>query len=151
MRGNLMKIVLASIMASLLFIGCATSFPPPYQSVVTLSSGDKIEYVVVDAKDAGGMNTRVVDRYYKNPADHQLIMMAKGDFAGQGILNNFFQGGFAGLAQAAGFIGGMSLLRPSNEGAGGGATVINDNGQVQYQGQNQRQAIQEAYQKRFGK
>jgi hypothetical protein len=104
-----------------LVMGCATEYVRPSQQTVVLSSGEFVDYVSVDAKDHTGTNSRVVDRYYKNPKTGELVLLTKSDFNGQGIVNGFMSGGFAGLAQGAGFATGMALLRPSS------TNVNNDN------------------------
>lgn len=120
--------VLAAVLS--LLVGCATTVPTPIQHVVTLSSGDKIEYVTVDAQDHSGVMSRVVDRYIKDPKSGQVMLITKDGFSGPGLGNAFMTGGFAGLAQAGGIMGGAALLRPSNTnmnnnntGAGAGSTV----------------------------
>jgi len=67
--------------------------------------------------------------------------------ASNGIWNGFMQGGFAGLAQGAGVLGGMALLRPSptnvnQEGGGVGSNTGNGSGGINLnntQSQTQRQ------------
>lgn len=119
------KLIVVAVSLGML-AGCATTVPVPMQNVVTLSSGDMIEYVTVDGKDHSGVMTRVVDRYTKDRKTGQVVLMTKDGFSGPGLGNTFMQGGFAGLAQSAGIIGGAALLRPSNtnvsnNNSGGGA------------------------------
>ncbi len=144
-----MKRLLVFGLVTVLAAGCATAFPTPMQQVVTLHSGEVLEYVTTEATNSTGMNSRQVDSYFHNPKTGELVLFTKDGYAGQGLWTGFMQGGFAGLAQGAGFATGMALMRPSNTNVGGG-TSITEQGQSQGQAQQQKQIIKQGYQQHFG-
>jgi hypothetical protein len=126
------------------------------QSVTLPTSGQTVDYVVADVQAPGGMNTRQIDRY---DANGKLIV--HGDASSDGIITQFFRGGFGQAAIGAGVGAGLAAQgsaqyttntkvnnsnanSPSITGANAVASPTQIQGQIQgqLQGQLQGQAQQ---------
>lgn len=121
-------------------------------------TGQSTQFVMAERSDAVRHNQTVI---YAMTTDQELVTLPNGtkrwqpttkmaahdNASSTGIVNGFFIGGFAGMAQGGGIAGAGALLRPSNTnvsnsntGNGSGANISNVNQQKQGQKQGQIQS-----------
>ena len=127
------------------------------------TTGEIFKFVNVQVHDSVRLNQSVIyvintsvkkdERTGKWAPKTEMIKASEA--SNSGIWHGFMAGGFAGIAQGAGYAVGTGLLanqygNASGSSAGAGAIIINDNAQFQGQMQGQAQKLQPAYNKYFG-
>lgn len=146
------KVVLFAVMVAL----CASGAWAEGGSVTILGSytdpitGQSTQFVNAKSNDAIRGNQTVIYAMTTDPVlvtapngkkrwESKTTMVAHDSASSNGIVNGFFIGGFAGLAQGAGIVGAGALIRPDS-----GATQVNQGGNAQQsQGQRMKQQQQQ--------